>query len=289
MLVFENPGTLGYKHKQLTFVADAGVFKVPVEDIAIVVFDSYGLVTAVDLVTALLEQGVGIVHCDQRHLPIGLTMSTVFHSLHTEILALQTQMSVPMKKRLWQQIVGNKILNQFKCLQHFKIQRPRLRELAGQVQSGDSTHCEGVASSIFFTALFGDEFLRDPDLPGVNSALNYGYAIVRACVARAIVVTGLHPALGVFHHNRYNPFCLADDLMEPLRPIVDAHVMQLLQSKQIEDELTPAVKRELVKVSVTKIKLNGKSFTLLNGIELYVSAVKAVICGEKRKVPHISW
>ncbi len=157
------------------------------------------------------------------------------NSLHSKIIQQQIKLTLPIKKRIWQQVVKQKISNQALVLKEFNKNEKSLVRLAKQVKTGDSENLEAQAAQKYWQLLFGNTFRRDTNATGINSLLNYGYAIVRAVIARAIVASGLHPALGVQHHNQYNGLCLADDLMEPFRPWIDWLVYRLNQEEKIED------------------------------------------------------
>lgn len=184
------------------------------------------------VLAGLAEAGGIFVACNQKHMPIAMLLPLESHSTQTERFALQSEMPLPLKKRLWQEIIRAKLRAQGRLLKERTGQDWGLAMLAQQVRSGDPKNVEARGARIYWKALFGEEeFHRDYKAEGVNACLNYGYAVVRAIVARALCGAGLHPGLGLHHHNRYNPFCLADDLMEPLRPVVDRVVATLKDTR----------------------------------------------------------
>lgn len=160
----------------------------------------------------------------------------------------------------------------------------KLESMVETVRSGDPDNREAQAAAIYFRALFGKEFVRDRHEPGLNAMLNYGYAVMRACVARALVGTGLHPALSVHHDNQYNAFGLVDDAMEPLRPLVDRHVLAALDGAPAPDALSPPVKRALLLFLEDDVEFGGKRMPLASGLGLYAASLKRVLCGTERKV-----
>ena len=160
----------------------------------------------------------------------------------------------------------------------------RLEALAAKVGSGDPENREAQGAAVYFEALFGPEFLRDRDEPGLNAMLNYGYAVMRACVARALVGTGLHPALSVHHDNQYNAFGLVDDAMEPLRPLVDRHVLAVSAEVGVPESLTPPVKRALLEFLGHDVEFGGRRVPLSTGLGHYAASLKRVLCGQARKV-----
>lgn len=217
--------------------------RVPLADIDILMLTSQGNSLSTNLINALLEQNAMIVFCGHNFQPVGMVWPTVPHHLHPLRLQLQIDASVPLKKRLWQSLVQSKIRCQAEVLNFFNKSDQDLVSLAKQVGSGDPQNCEAQAARRYWTALMGKEFRRNPKTEGINSLLNYGYAVLRSATARALAGSGLHPSLGVHHHNQSNSFCLADDLMEPFRPLVDWTVKQLADEEQLE--MVPDVKKQL--------------------------------------------
>jgi CRISPR-associated protein Cas1 len=174
--------------------------------------------------------------------------------------------------------VRAKILAQASLLKHYGLSDEHLRRLAAKVRSGDPDNLEAAAAIPYFSALFGPDFVRERDALGLNALLNYGYALLRAATARAIVGAGLHPALGVHHHNKYNPLCLADDAMEPLRPLADHMAIRLLREQPEIKDLTPNVKRRLAEVLASRVQLTDRSYPLLVGLERYGADLRRAIC-----------
>lgn len=208
------------------------VGRIPIEDIGAVILENPAIVLTQQVVIACQQNNVALVFCDERHLPYSTLLPiSDANTLHTKILQRQIELSLPSKKRLWGQIVRHKISNQAETLKNLGLTHAPIERLASQVKSGDPDNLEAQAAQKYWPLLFGKDFRRDTDRDGINSLLNYGYAIIRALIARAIVGSGLHPALGLFHGNQYNGLCLADDLMEPFRPWVDWTVYQLAEGQ----------------------------------------------------------
>ena len=224
---------LRLKHQQL--LIDKGgetVGKIAIEDLGILILQDPAIVLTQQLIIACQKNKVVIVFCDEKHLPYSAILPIAeSHTLHSKILKQQVAISEPVRKRLWQQIVQQKITEQAKTLALLGKDSIKLERLVTQVKTGDAGNCEAIAAQEYWGLLFGKAFRRDVDLEGINSLLNYGYAIVRAMIARSICGAGLHPTLGLFHQNQYNALCLADDLMEPFRPWVDYCVHQLARQK----------------------------------------------------------
>lgn len=261
------------------------VGSVPIEDLGVLVLDYTASTITVPLLAALTEAGVAVVVCDEKHFPCGLLTPIAGNYAHGDVLRDQIAMSEPQKKRLWQSIVVAKIEAQADLLRYFGLPDLKVRSMARRVLSGDTGNAEGLAASHYFDALFGSDFFREaPGGPGLNAWLNYGYAVVRAAVGRAICGAGLHPALGLYHGSRFNAFGLADDLMEPLRPLVDYVAFRALRAGEVQDELAPAAKRRLLEVLTCRVRFGGRSYPLLTALSLYAAHYRDCIEGQKRKM-----
>ena len=217
------------KHQQLVIEKQSEIVgQLPIEDLGVLILQHPAIVLIQQLIVACQKNKVVIVFCDEKHLPYSLILPIgEGHTLHNKILKQQMAISEPTRKRLWQKIVQHKIKEQEQTLVLLNKKSTRLKFLSTQVKTGDSGNCEAIAAQAYWKLLFGKAFKRDADLDGVNSLLNYGYAIIRAAVARSVCGAGLHPTIGLFHTNQYNSLCLADDLMEPFRPWVDYVVYQM--------------------------------------------------------------
>lgn len=234
---------------------------IPIEDIGVVVLDSTGISISSGALKALADAGSVLLACDDTHHPNGIFLPIVANTLHGERIQLQARLSEPLRKNLWAHIIRCKILNQADAAPQ-SIQE-RLLHLAASVKSGDSGKCESQAARVYWGSIFNDisgidkPFLRHRDGPCPNPMLNYGYAVVRAAIARSICAAGLHPALGIFHRNRSNGFSLVDDIMEPFRPFVDIRVHQLL--REGAREITKEVKSRLISILSDQIEIAGES------------------------------
>ena len=226
-----NPSYLHLKHKQLLIDQDhETVAQIPIEDIGALILEHSAIGITQPLIIECQKNKVAIIFCDEKHLPYSAILPIAEgNTLHQKILKQQINITEPIRKRLWKQIIIQKINNQANTLKKFNKPHARLRKLALEVKSGDSTNCEGLAAQYYWKALFGVNFIRDQNADDINAILNYGYSIIRAMIARNICTAGLHPAIGLFHHNQYNALCLADDLIEPLRPWVDSIAYELYQ------------------------------------------------------------
>jgi CRISPR-associated protein Cas1 len=232
---------------------------------------------------ACWQNNVVVVCCDERFMPGAALIPLDAHSLQAKTLAIQIEASEPLKKRLWADIVKAKIREQVKVLKSVNHDTAGLTHYPQKVKSGDPENVEAQAARIYWGRLFGPEFRRDRDDPGVNALLNYGYAVVRAAVARAVVGAGLTPALGIHHRNQYNSFALVDDLVEPLRPWVDVKVHELAQLAPAEIELTPPVKRDLIGVLGWNCSLGGRSWPMLVALTHYAASVRDVLAGAQKR------
>ncbi len=263
------PAKMRAEHGQL-FIARDGLPErsIPMEDIGILLIDQQMTTYTHAVLTSLMEFGACVVLCDNSHLPCGLLLPMQANELLTQRLRRQINVSRPKEKRLWQQVVRAKITAQAANLMALRPGDPdaaKLRATAAKVASGDPENAEGQAARIYWPAIFGSSFRREQGGAWPNPLLNYGYMVMRAAVARAIAGAGLHPSFGIHHHNRGNAFCLADDLVEPLRPLVDAAVLGILAGFGPEEcpTVSPANKRALLQLLSAEIELGGQSGPLM--------------------------
>jgi len=232
LLSFSNPFHLSTKLGQLVVYnkeTDDEVTR-SIEDLGYLILDHPQITFTNSLMQVLAEQNVAVVICDNKHHPASMMMHLDAHHIQAERFKAQVNASEPLQKQLWQQTVKAKIRNQAKVLELSGQKALSLHNLANKVTSGDTTNCEAQAARIYFKQLYGENFLRDRDGAPPNPSLNYGYSIIRAAVARALVGSGLLVTLGIHHHNKYNSFALADDIMEPFRPFNDWLIYQQIKS-----------------------------------------------------------
>ena len=258
-----NPAQLSVRKKQLV-IRQTQEITVPMEDITSLMLESQAVTITSAALQKLADYGITVYFCDEKHLPAALLLPINRHSRQLKALRGQIAMTKPVKKRLWQSVVMAKIRNQAKCLE--LLDRPGsgdLRELARSVRSGDPDNCEATAAVQYFPALFGQGFTRAEDCL-TNAALNYGYAILRGAVARNLAIHGLEPCLGIFHHSELNQFNLADDLMEPYRPLVDLYVASNVC--EAEEILTPKIKQQLFNLTNYLIRQNEKRYRMISAV-----------------------
>jgi CRISP-associated protein Cas1 len=227
---FATPGTrLSVAHRQLVVERpEMPKATLPIEDLGVIIVDDARATYTQAVFLELLAAGATVMVTGRDHLPAGMMLPLDAHHVQTERHRAQVEASIPTKKRIWQTLIATKIAQQGAVLAHFTGHHGGLLLLSRRVRSGDPDNLEAQAAQRYWPSLFGKEFRRDRTADGINAALNYGYAVLRAAIARAVVASGLIPSLGVFHSNRSNPFCLADDLLEPYRPYVDWRVRLLV-------------------------------------------------------------
>lgn len=263
----------------------------PPEDLGAVVLDGESISFSAQAASLLAASNVALLVSDEKHLPVGLLQPLASHSTHAETLRRQAECSQPKKKRAWQQVVQAKIASHASLLAHLGKPDRKIAAMEEKVLSGDSTNMEGQAAARYWTRLMGDDFVRDRGLPGFNSLLNYGYAVIRSLMARSLCGAGLHPALGIYHRNRYNPYALADDMMEPYRALVDWAALRVLEQEPELEALTPSIKRSLLKVTQGTVFLAGTEHHLQDGFDKLASSLRRVLCEEGRKldIPEVRW
>lgn len=302
-LYFGNPAYLSVRLAQLeirlpevekndtlpdTFKA-AVVKRIPIEDIGVVVLDNKQITITQGALGALLDNNVAVVTCDEHRMPSGLLLPLEGNTTQSERFRHQIEASLPLKKQLWQQTIQAKILNQSSVLYQLRqMDCGNMEAWAKQVKSGDADNLEGRAAAFYWQNLFGNikGFRRDREGIPPNSLLNYGYAILRAVVARSLVGSGLLPTLGIHHHNRYNAYCLADDIMEPYRPYVDKLVAEIVDSGADISHLTTELKGKLLTIPVLDVVINGRRSPLMVGVGMTTASLYKCYSGEIRKIAY---
>lgn len=259
----------------------------PIEDIGLVVLDNTQITITSGLLEALLENKCSVITCDSKSMPVGLMLPLSGNTLQNERFREQLDASLPLKKQLWQQTIKSKIQNQHAVLENCLQDKFRCMQVwAEDVKSGDTDNMEARAAAFYWKTLFGhiSGFTRDKDGVCPNNLLNYGYAILRAVIARALVSSGLLPTLGIHHHNRYNAYCLADDIMEPYRPYVDNLVFRLVKEYGNSVELIKEIKAELLTIPTLDVIIGGKRSPLMIAASLTTSSLYKCFSGELRKI-----
>lgn len=287
-LYFGNAAYLKTKDEQLIFVsADTGELKVlPIEDIGVLILDHQQITITQALIAKLLDNNVALITCNNTHHPTGLLLNLDGHSLQSAKFQAQIEASIPLKKQLWQQTISAKIINQAKMLESINIPAKNLRNWANEVKSGDSGNHEATAAAYYWKNFFPTipDFKRERFGEAPNNLLNYGYAILRATVARNIVASGMLPTLGIFHKNQYNAYCLADDIMEPYRPFVDKVVWNIVRQNGIYLEITPSMKKDLLNIPVMDVCINEEKSPLMVAIQKTTASLSKCFEGKQRKI-----
>lgn len=302
-LYFGNPAYLSVKHAQLeirlpeveknstlpdSFKASA-VKQVPIEDIGVVVLDNRQITITQGALSALLGNNVAVISCDEHRMPAGLMLPLDGNTTQSERFRHQIEASLPLKKQLWQQTIQAKIANQAAVLlQQRGLECGNMEAWAKQVKSGDSENLEGRAAAFYWQNMFGhiEGFNRDREGIPPNNLLNYGYAILRAVVARSLVASGMLPTLGIHHHNRYNAYCLADDIMEPYRPFVDKLVAEIVDSGADLSTLTTEIKGKLLSIPVLDVTINERRSPLMIAVGMTTASLYKCYSGEIRKIAY---
>ena len=288
-LYFGNPAYLHKQQQQLKVVepkTNHEMGSIPIEDIGVVLLDNPQITITHALIAALLERNVALISCDGRHMPTGLMLPLNGNTLQSERFREQINASEPLKKNLWQQTVKAKVENQAALMDRFSIDNKRLKALVPQIQSGDPDNIEGRAASVYWKLLFENEtFTRNRYGNAPNAHLNYCYALLRAIVARALVSSGLLPTLGIFHRNKYNAYCLADDIMEPYRPFCDETVYQMWQNNEItDDEITREQKAKLLSIATVDVVFDKQKSPLMVGLSRTTNSLYECFEGSRRRI-----
>ena len=305
-LYFGNPAYLSLKNSQLVIklpevekndtlpksFKSESVQTIPIEDIGVIVIDNKQITFTSGLMEALLSNNCAVITCNSRSMPHGLLLPLERNTIQSERFMTQIEASLPLKKQLWQQTIQAKIMNQAHVLNTMRGEVVKnMLKWVGDVKSGDSDNLEGRAAAYYWKNMFPEieDFTRGREGVPPNNLLNYGYAILRAVLARALVGSGLLPTFGIHHHNRYNAYCLADDIMEPYRPFVDKLVLEIIESKVDIIELTKETKAKLLQIPVLDVKINGQRSPLMIAAGQTTASLAKCYNGELRKVAYPSF
>jgi CRISPR-associated protein Cas1 len=286
-LFFVNPAYLSTQNDQLVLkYPDSDDRKtIPIEDLGYVVLEDPQITITNGLLMKLVQNKTAVITCDKQHLPYSIFQPLVGHSEQTERMRHQLNASLPLKKQLWQQTVTLKIDNQANHFLYRGKNALRLKRYAKDVKSGDFNNQEALAAAFYFQNLFDIEgYSRNQKGIAPNNLLNYGYAILRAIAARALVSSGMLPSVGIFHHNKYNAFCLADDIMEPYRPFVDAIVYDIVKSGCNIEELNRNIKTNLLMIPAMDVSIDGKQSPLMNAMSRTTASLYECFEGSRRKI-----
>lgn len=287
-LFFANPCRLTLKDQQL--VADMHNTDetkiVPVEDIGSVVLENQQVSISLPSLNALIKNNVAVILCDNTFHPSAMLLNLNGNHLQQELFSAQIKASEPLKKQLWKQTIVAKIRNQALLLKKISNPSAQIERYETKVKSGDLDNREAAAAKIYWPKLFGKDFVRDRYGAAPNNMLNYGYAILRAAVARALAGSGLLATLGIHHHNRYNAFCLADDIMEPYRPFVDGLVFNLYAKWGLVTDLSTDLKMELLSILTSDIVINGYKRPLMVGLSQTTASLARCFVGDSQRIEY---
>lgn len=305
-LYFGNPAYLSLKNSQLVIrlpeverndklpesFKSRAVKVIPIEDIGVVVLDNKQITLTHGLMEKLLENNCALITCNSKRMPYGLMLPLACNTTQTERYRNQIEASLPLKKQLWQQTVEAKIKNQAHVLSTTTgIVVKNMHKWRSDVKSGDPDNYEARAAVYYWANLFPsiDGFVRSREGDPPNNLLNYGYAVLRAIVARSLVASGLLPTLGIHHRSKYNAYCLADDIMEPYRPFVDKLVIEIMQSSSDISEITKEHKSELLNIPVLDVIINNMRSPLMVAMQQTTASLAQCFMGEVRKIKYPSF
>ncbi|TVZ28568.1 CRISPR-associated protein Cas1 [Gillisia sp. Hel_I_86] len=287
-LFFGNPAYLSTKNEQLVVSypeEEKEAKTVSIEDIGVLILENPQITITNGLLTKLIQNKAAVVNCDKQHLPCSILQPLVGHTQQTERFRNQLNASLPLKKNLWQQTVTSKIGNQANHLLRRGKNHKKLLRWAGEVKSGDTENHEAISAAHYWQNIFDiDGFNRYQKGIPPNNLLNYGYAILRAVTARALISSGMLPSVGIFHRNKYNAFCLADDIMEPYRPFVDELVYEIVESGENIEELNTFLKSQLLQIPAMDVKIDDKLSPLMVAMSRTTNSLYECFLGTGRKI-----
>lgn len=284
-----NPAYLKLKDEQLYIMEpETGLMKgkILIEDLGLLMLDHWQITVSHQLIQKMMGNNVVVISCDAHHLPHGIMLPLHGHTEFSDRIKDQMEASEPLKKQLWKQTIECKIDNQKEVLRRLGNYYEPMIDYRNNVKSGDLTNMEGIAAQHYWKYLISLDFLRQRFGDSPNQFFNFGYSVLRSIVARAIVETGLLQVLGIFHKNKYNPYCLADDMMEPYRPFVDWLVMDWLTRNPEAEDLTKEFKAHILQIATKDVKIDGKTRPLMVAVKTTISSLYKCYTGEKRQISY---
>jgi CRISPR-associated protein Cas1 len=289
-ILVENKSSITTRNQQLILKSEIRESTIPIEDIGFLVLDHAEIYLSIPAMNLIIENNTAVIICGSNHLPNGMLLNLNSHHIQQEIFKNQIEASIPLKKQLWQQTIVEKIRNQGQLLEKMTTNKNTFEFLASKVLSGDTTNMEGVAAQQYWKFFPTPNLEKDGikrerygDYP--NNFLNYGYAILRAATARALSGSGLLNTLGIHHKSKYNAFALADDIMEPFRPIVDEKVFDIMQ-RYNEQELNTAIKAEMLQMLTRTIYFKEEKSPLMVGLQKTASSLQQCFTGDRKKIKY---
>lgn len=287
-ILIENKSSITVKNLQLNIKSEIRESSIPIEDIGFLVLDHQEIYLSLPAMNLLVENNTSVIICGKNHLPNGMFLNLNSHHIQQEIFKNQIDASIPLKKQLWQQTIVEKITNQGILLEKITQTKNSFEFLASKVLSGDTTNMEGVAAQQYWKTFFDTydiNFKRERFGDYPNNFLNYGYAILRAATARALSGSGLLNTLGIHHKSKYNAFALADDIMEPFRPLVDEKVFEIMQNYD-EQELNTKIKSELLQVLTRTVYFEEEKSPLMVALQKTASSLQQCFMGNRKKIKY---
>ncbi len=284
-ILIEKKSSINCKNLQLVIKSETREASIPIEDIGFLVIDNPEVYISITALNLLIENNASVIICNKTHLPNGMFLNLNSHHIQHEIFKNQMQASVPLKKQLWQQTIIEKVKNQGFLLNTITKTKNNFEFLASKVLSGDTTNMEAVAANFYWKSFFDTDFKRERFGNYPNNFLNYGYAILRAATARALSGSGLLNTLGIHHKSKYNAFALADDIMEPFRPLVDEKVYELMQ-RYNEQELNTQIKAELLQVLTRTVYFRTEKSPLMVALQKTASSLQQCYSGKRKKIKY---
>lgn len=284
-ILLENKASLTTKNLQLIIKSEIRESSIPIEDIGYLVIDHSEIYISIPAINLLIENNTAVIFCNANHLPNGMLLNLNSHHIQQEIFKNQINASTPLKKQLWQQTIMEKITNQGILLEKLTKQKNNFVFLASKVLSGDTSNMEGVAANFYWKSFFEHNFKRERFGDYPNNFLNYGYAILRAATAKALSGSGLLNTLGIHHKSKYNAFALADDIMEPFRPIVDEKIAEIMQNYS-EQELNTQIKAELLQILTRTVYFKEEKSPLMVALQKTASSLQQCYSGDRKKIKY---
>jgi CRISP-associated protein Cas1 len=284
-ILIENKTAITAKNLQLIIKSEIRESTIPIEDIGFLVLDHQEIYLSLPAMNLMVENNTAVIICGKNHLPNGMFLNLNSHHIQQEVFKNQIDASVPLKKQLWQQTIIEKITNQGILLAKITEKKNTFEFLASKVLSGDTTNMEGVAAQQYWKSFFEIDFKRERYGDYPNNFLNYGYAILRAATARALSGSGLLNTLGIHHKSKYNAFALADDIMEPFRPLVDEKVFEIMQNYD-EQELNTKIKAELLQILTRTVYFKEEKSPLMVALQKTASSLQQCLMGNRKKIKY---
>ena len=284
-ILIENKTSITAKNLQLIIKSEIRESTIPIEDVGFLVLDNQEVYLSLPAMNLLIENNTSVIICGKNHLPNGMFLNLNSHHIQQEVFKNQIEASIPLKKQLWQQTIVEKITNQGILLAKITGNKNSFEFLASKVLSGDTTNMEGVAAQQYWKSFFEIDFKRERFGDYPNNFLNYGYAILRAATARALSGSGLLNTLGIHHKSKYNAFALADDIMEPFRPLIDEKVFEIMQQYD-EQELNTKIKSELLQVLTRTVYFKVEKSPLMVALQKTASSLQQCFMGKRKKIKY---